>query len=180
MTRPSLLTYLFGNPVSALALGLAALWLGYQALTGGASWLVALGAIAVAVYAGKAFDQVEKYRLWKREWDAMSGQPSAGFALGRVPGLRFAAGMALWCLGLYFVVTLDDTPGVALGRLLFWLGTAVMVVGMIYRLVSRSRPKRRAERAMVSVSLPISRNSPARQQAYASLPVYCLKLFPRT
>lgn len=175
MTKPGFLSYLIGNPVSALIITLGAMYLTYQAAMGAASWVVAIIAIIVALWAGKAYERVEKYRLWKLEWDAMGGQVRAP-GVPNIPGLRLGLGLVAWALGAFGVLSLAGQPGMEIPVFLFWLATGLMVVVAIYRLFKRSG-KRKARDVTVSWCLPAARNANEAQQAYGQLPDYCHALF---
>jgi hypothetical protein len=180
VSRPSLLTYLFGNMLSVGALGLATIFLVYQAWTGGTSWFVPIVAIVVTAYAGGCNGRIEKYRLWKREWDAMGGETPAGLKLPRIPGLKYVVGFVLWAIFAAGIPGLAKQPGMGIPVALFWLGSFLMFGTAIYRAVKSRRPQARTSAkhdAMVSVSLPVPRQSPELRTAHAALPEYCRPLF---
>ncbi len=74
MKRPSLFAYALGNPISAVVLMLGALFFMFQAVTGHVHWILGLLALLVLANTLNSHKEVENYRLWKKEWDAM-GEP---------------------------------------------------------------------------------------------------------
>ena len=72
MNRPSLVTYLMGNPLSLIGSWIAVLYVGYHALIGDGSYLLALVMAMVAASTGNASDRITKYKRWQREWNGMA------------------------------------------------------------------------------------------------------------
>jgi len=179
MKRPGPHIYLFGNPVSTFVLAVAAIYLGYEWWIGAASPVAAIAAVIAAAFASKANERLEAYNTWKREWQVMSGEaPTAGRLLIPYRALRIVLGLTVWSLFAY--VALDPGPrqDVQIAAALFWLATALLIAGGIYRLVkrrSRSRPKP-ARDVPVTICLPVPRQSAALSQALAALPEYCRSL----
>ena len=77
MRRPSLFAYALGNPICAVVLMLGAIFFMFQAVTGHVHWIVGLLALVGLACTMNSYKEVENYRLWKKEWDAM-GEPRMG------------------------------------------------------------------------------------------------------
>ena len=182
MKRPGPHIYLFGNPVSTFLLAIAAIILGYEWWIGAASPVAAIVAVIAAAFASKANERLEAYNAWKREWQAMSGEaPTAGRLLIPYRALRIVLGLAVWSLFAY--VALDPGPrqDVQIAAALFWLATALLIAGGIYRLIKRSRSRPKSARDVpVTICLPVPRQSPAVAHTFMVLPGYCRALFTST
>ncbi|OXE36095.1 MAG: hypothetical protein CGW95_09790 [Phenylobacterium zucineum] len=74
MKSPSPLDYIVGNPISALLIVIATLFVVLAAIGGSATPIAAFSMLALCGWAWSSNRRVETYRLWKREWDAMSGK----------------------------------------------------------------------------------------------------------
>jgi hypothetical protein len=186
MNRPSAFTYLIGNPISLIGAWLLTAFLAYQWYANGGPVILPIITGLAALSASNAYARIDKYRLWKREWDAMNGVVTTGTMTGdlmQTKGFRFIVGGAIWCVFAYFALTIGYQPGSQWAAGLFWLGTLVMVVGNIYNFFKRKRaasPKQAAIRDVpVTQCLRVPAQSPTLQQGYASLPEYCAPLFQR-
>jgi len=73
---PSALDYLIGNPLSALLILLATLAVCFAALGGAATPIAVFLMIAICGGSWSANKRLQAYRLWKLEWDSMSGEPA--------------------------------------------------------------------------------------------------------
>jgi hypothetical protein len=175
MKRPGFLTYLFGNPASALALLLAAVYFIYEWWSASGSPAVAFIAFLAAGYAMGASDKLQKYQSWKREWDAMEGKRPAQSFARFYPALRITVGLAVWCFFAYLALAQDAQPGAQLGPDLFWLATAVIIGTGVFRWFRRRRGARPAATrdVPVTICIPVPHQSPTSAQAFAALPEYC-------
>ena len=182
MKRPGPHIYLFGNPVSTFLLAIAAIYLGYEWWIGAASPVAAIVAVVAAAIASKANERLEAYNAWKREWQVMSGEaPTAGRLLIPYRALRIVLGVTVWSLFAY--VALDPGPrrDVQIAAALFWLATALLIAGGIYRLVKRrSGARTKTTRDVpVTICLQVPHTSASVAYAYAQLPYYCHGLLPK-
>lgn len=181
MKRPGFLIYLFGNPIVFLLLAGATCLFGYQFFTGGQSGWLALLSLAVAGYSSKANDRLRSYQLWKMEWESMGGEVPKGFSLPRIPGARYVLGTIVWLFFAQGALTLGKTPGNELVLAMFWLGSAIMAVAILFRVFrgfgAFAAKGAKGKRVTVGVCLPAPRQSPALQDAYSALPEYCWGLF---
>lgn len=176
MRPPSALQWLFGNPVSALVLMLGALFVGYRWLTGEFTWFAALLAAMVAGYSAKAYERVASYSAWKREWAMMNGK-SPGLRLPRIGGLRYVLGIVAWMFLALLAIGSANDPSLRVPVMLFWLGTAVIVVVGVYRLVrSTSRAGNRGDAVAVCVK---RQDSDSVAAALSSLPASLASLVRR-
>lgn len=176
MKRPGAIVYLFGNPFSGLALFGATIFFGYRWWIGEASPYLAFGFFFATAYASKASDQLNSYRLWKREWNAMGGSAALDRLFARAHSLRMVVGFALWGAFAYGVYLVSADPAARIPVALFVLGTAILVTSGIYRLVKRRRSHAKPFRDVpVAVCLPVPQHSSTIGQAFSALPAYCMQ-----
>jgi hypothetical protein len=174
MNRPGFTTYLFGNPFSALALAALAACLAYLGFTQTGAWPLLVVALVIASGAGRAYQRIQKYQAWKREWDGLSDRPTSSRL--RLSGpVKILAGLALWGVFAYAAMSAHGASG-ALFSTLFWLGTVVIAGGWFLKRRNAVKPRAKGE-AAVTVCPSVPRNSPSLQQAYSGLPGYCVALF---
>ncbi len=176
MSRPGLLTYLVGNPVSALLVVFATLILVVGAFSGSVHWLVALVAVIVTGHAMGCNRRLQEYGRWKREWDGMGGQATAKKslrALAKLLSLRILFGVGGWLLLAFLTLGAAHQPGAGILVALFWLGSAFLLGNAVYRAIRRRRAGRKATNVTVRVCLAVPRSSPSLAQANAALPDYC-------
>ncbi|MGH6871250.1 MAG: hypothetical protein ACREHE_07075 [Rhizomicrobium sp.] len=186
MNRPSPFTYLIGNPLSLIGAWLLTAFLSYQWYANGGPGILPIITGIAAISASNAYARIDKYRLWKREWEAMNGVVTTGTVTGDLmqkPGFRFVIGGAIWCVFAYGALTIGNQPGGQTAAGLFWVGTLVLILGGLYRLVRRNRAPAAAKKAEirdVPVTLCVKpQQSPSVSQAFAALPEYCAPLFER-
>lgn len=186
MNRPGAFTYLIGNPISLIGLWLLTAFLAYE-------WYSVQGPVILPIITGiaglsavNAYQRIDKYRLWKREWEAMNGVMTTGSLTGDLmqsTAFKVVVGGAIWCAGAYGALTLGSQPGMQVVSALFWIGTLIMIGGNVYRRAQRRKaamPKPQAVRDVaVTQCVRAPTQSPSVQQAFASLPQYCLPLFER-
>lgn len=182
MNRPGPITYLFGNPGIALTALLLALVFTYEGFVGQASPLIALAAWVGAFYCSRAYERLDKYRLWKLEWDAMDGQPRRAGLLQRAArntALRMIGAGLLWFWMASEALSISNQPGREFAVGLFFIGTLVLIAGGVFRVgwrVWRSRGRRVARDIPVTLCLRPFRQSPSVREAFAALPEFCLLL----
>lgn len=181
MKRPSTLTFLIGNPLSAIAIFIGAAIVVWQWWHGRAADLAAILAGIGLIITMNAADQVTNYHHWKREWDAMAGkQPGIAIPPHAWQGMRILFGLILWGVMAYGLHTMKPGPNDALIKLSFWGGTAVLVFGAVYRALKagRSKASQRPPSADIPVTgeLGIPGHSPSVASAAQSLPAYCLRV----
>ena len=187
MNRPSPFTYLIGNPISLIGAWLITAMLAYQWYAKGGPGILPIITGIAALSASNAYSRIDKYRLWKREWEAMNGVATTGTVTGdlmRTSGFKIIAGSVIWCAFAYGALTIGKEPGGQAAAGLFWIGTLVLIVGWLYRRGRRktaTTPKEAAIRDVPVIQcLRVPMQSPALQQTYAALPEYCVPLFTRT
>ena len=178
MTRPGIITYLFGNPISALLVALAAIAVVIAAIGGNATGIAAFSMIAVAIYAGSCFQKVEAYRLWKK---AMNGISSKKPMIATLPkGKQWVAG-TLWLVMACFAIGGASSPDLQGPVALFWLGSFLMLAAAVFRRFKGSKKPARASKREVAVSvcLRVPMKSVPFSQTYNALPDYCQRLIKR-
>lgn len=176
MTRPSLLAYLFGNPLSMLALGLGVIVTAYQCYSGTGSAVTMVAAIVAAAYAANAQERITAYRGWKREWDAMGGDIPRRRPLGR----RTIA-IVVWSPMALVAAFPGPDPQMRQGAALFWWANAAITTLLLYRAIRSHRTRRRddtRERA-VTVVVGVPRQSTTLAAAYAALPDHCQRVLAK-
>jgi len=184
MNRPSAFTYLIGNPLSLIALWLLAALAGYRWYAGDAEIIWPVIAALAAISAANANGRLNKYRLWKRDWEAMNGVVTTGTIIGDLmlrPVFRVVAGGAIWLAMAYGALTLASQPGMKVATALFWLGTLLLVCAGAFRWArlrwTGARQTRRVGDVLVAVCVAIPRQSPTTKQAFGQLPDYCFQLY---
>jgi hypothetical protein len=183
MKRPSVGTYVIGNPASALALFGLTVWLAWRWYNGDMPGFIPVIVGFVTMSAFSAFNRLKDYRHWKHEWNAMSGNSSEVGLFTRMRAnhvARILVGGTLWCGFAYLAVYAANDPGAQVGAGLFWLGTLLIVAVWIFqrlRQVIRHRPRRENIQASVSQCLGVASQSPGLDSAFVSLPGYCNSLF---
>ena len=184
MNRPAVFNYVIGNPISLIVLWVLTAFLTYQWYALGGPVLLPIITGLGAISASNAYQRIDKYRHWKRDWDAMNGvAPAPAGAFLRTPAVRIFVGLPLWLLMAYGTLTVANTPGGRVAAALFWLATLLVVGNWIVQGVRRRRsrtPKaRQVKEIAVGQCLRAPMRSPALQQAYRDLPDYCRPLFVR-
>ena len=73
MNPPSLFDRLIGNPLSALLILFGTLAVCFAAIGGSATPIAAFSMLCICGWSWSANRRLQAYRLWKLEWDSMSG-----------------------------------------------------------------------------------------------------------
>jgi hypothetical protein len=76
MSPPSFVDRLIGNPLSALLILFVTLAVCFAALGGAATPIAAFLMVCICGWSWSANKRLQAYRLWKLEWDVMSGEPA--------------------------------------------------------------------------------------------------------
>ncbi len=71
MNRPSAFTYLIGNPISLIGLWLVTAILAYRSYEAQLPIILPIITGVAAILATNAYQRLDAYRLWKREWEAL-------------------------------------------------------------------------------------------------------------
>ncbi|MEI9994912.1 MAG: hypothetical protein WDM91_09985 [Rhizomicrobium sp.] len=179
MKRPGPVVYLFGNPLSVLALAILTAYLIYVWWAMQGSGTLAFVALLTASYAFKASDQLTKFSRWKREWQAMEGS-APGASLRRfVPSWRVLGGVVGLGGGGFLLLAAPKTPDGNIASGVVVLAVLIGIVGILFRRSCQGRP-RRGEAAsrdvVVTVCVVMPRQKSALAYAYAALPEYCAAL----
>jgi hypothetical protein len=196
MNRPSSTDFMLGRRGSAPALSCLAVLAIYAAATDRAPWLLAGLVVYLAHAARKARARVVAYTQWAEAWNEMAGvapeQREPRSSNGRLT-LRRAVGIALWAypaLWLSQNPALSGTPTYAGFAGAFALTTVGGLGALLLSAFRRHRgagparatraPKaKRAPDVVVTVCLPVSRNSPNVRRIVPALPDFCRALLER-
>ncbi len=177
MKHPGVMTAIAGHGVVFAGSSLLFVFLLIAYFQGAASGLAVLGAFAFAGVSAKSHSRMRDYQIWKMEWESMGGEPSRGFQLSGIPGLKFVVGGIAWLFLASGAAELAKQPGNGLVVGLFWLASSLVALRLIYLLFKRLgvvTPARPASRSgAVAVCLPVASQSPTLQDAYAALPPHC-------
>lgn len=179
MKHPGFLTAIAGNGFVFAGSSLLFIAMLIAYLQGAASGVAVLGSMALAGVTGKAHSQMRDYQLWRMEWESMGGEPARQFRL-RIPGLKYVVGGIAWLFLASGAGELAKQPGNGLAVTLFWLGSLIGALRLVYLLFrhlgvfTAVRPKARA--GAVAVCLAPPKQSPTLQEAYAALPPHCREL----
>lgn len=179
MKRPSFLTYVLANPLVLLLAWGTCLYLGYRAFLGEVSAVAAILAFLAAGSASNAYGQVDRYKLWQKEWEGYEDAPKAPSYFQRRPILQIAVIGGIW-IGIYLGAT-----GFAHERLsgpynwLFWCGLAVILTILAWRLRRFVKLPAKAPAKADHVTLRIAppAQSPDARAIPAALPDYCRDVF---
>lgn len=176
MKPPTPFQWLIGNPVVSLALMLGGLAVLYFWLTGSMTGWAALVATIIAATAARASEQVNKYSAWKREWEGYDGRQAIRLRLPSGKTMRIVAGVGCWGLFAWWASEgPKGDPVLEIAIALFWVGTAVIVVTGIVRLLRGAAPRPGAA-VVVGVCLPTARQSSSVNAALGALPAHCQQL----
>lgn len=174
MNKPPAKVMLLGHPIVAVPVTLAG-GIGLAAgLYGGSVPMAFLGG-AVALSAMRASERAAKYRAWRVEWHAMSGEAPSGVSGRRVVGALLVAALMI------LVVARPDLIAVGAGYAAGWLWAhpivlappALILAIVVFQFV-RFFPRRQRRRSDVVriVATPVLK-SPTLEDAYRALPDYC-------
>lgn len=186
MNRPSAFTYLVGNPLSCLALlclagAMVYQWWINQETT---SWFILIIAFVIASTAMKANTQIANYKAWKQEYDdiATGGDSSLAGARRNAFLRRFAA-VIIWLALAYWLglnaKAADKISSYGNIALVFLILTTAVLLKIIFSVWSarHKKPKQTTSDHVVTLCLPIPKESPTMQEVFPILPAYCQRLF---
>lgn len=174
MKQPTPLTSIFGSKAGFMATAVCGSLVIVLWMTGQASGMAA--AIAAGVMAGacKAWREVQAYKAWQREWNALAGTPQVK-RKGNWPALAW-----VFLLALVVIEPVPDPTFRGLIVLAFLLMTLVLVIKLVWKIARRFRGVRASAAPkrdhVVQVCLPVARSSPSLSQVTAALPGYCKQL----
>jgi hypothetical protein len=170
MREPSIQTRLLASPpVQLIAWGSAAFF-GYHFFYGAPVFWALVVTVAFLMNVIRAHEQVQTYRGWKREWDAMSGLPPRPTRWPRLLGLSLVGAPLAF---LFYDVGQHGGASAILGVILLFLGP-LFVLGLMVKLMGRW--KRRKAAKVMPVTICVNRsmfNKPDIASAYRGLPAYC-------
>ncbi len=178
MKSPTALAYLFGNPLSFLAILGATLFVGYESLTGQASGWLAIFLIAAFGFSLKCQNYLSSYGRWKREWDAMNGRGPKPAMFAGMPWLRYVIGIIAWVFGAGMALAAGNQPGMGWAGDVFWLVSLVGLMAIISRAFKhfRNRAYHFDKKISVTVCLLTPLHSVSAAKTHRSLPRYCVRL----
>lgn len=177
MKTPSIQTQILGHPLIGFPVALASLGGLYLATQlGGGGILVGVISAGMLVSSARASQQMQAYRAWKLEWDAMGAAPSPRARSGWGIGV-----LAVMLVGVVWGLAVMVDPD-GMGKLLSViaalcpLGIAVLGLALLARWLLRRRRRDRGAVPVAVIARPIH-PIPSVSAAYAALPEYCRVLF---
>ncbi|HTQ13465.1 MAG TPA: hypothetical protein VMH86_06275 [Rhizomicrobium sp.] len=138
--------------------------------------LLAFVALIVAFNAISAFDRLQDYLYWKRDWRELGGTvPTWNWRwLTRPsPRTRLLIGLPLWLGWGWYILAHADDPDIGVQVLAFLGVTVLTIVVALYQVGRYFLSRRRPRDIAVSVLLKAPSGSPTPAQASAALPSYC-------
>lgn len=169
MRAPSIQSRLLASqPVQLTAWGSTAFF-GYHFLHGEPVFWATVIVVAFLMNVMRADDQVQAYKAWKREWDAMSGIPPR--AKGR-PNFLVVALVAPSLLFLYYFWQHGGASAL-IGVAILIIGP-LLVIGLGFKLIRRAMRRKAAK--IMPVTICVKRSwlpVPDLIRAYRGLPAYC-------
>lgn len=175
MKQPSGITYLLGNPLVFFGVGAITAITTWQALMGNASGLLLIPLAMLGLACKRSYDRLEAYRAWKLEWEAMEGHQRPAI---RPQTWRYVLGGGAWLAVALASLSLAGDPGTAWMVLLFWAGSAGLLIRKLILWGKRRAAAAAAQSSpVVAVCPAVPLRSPPVAQTYNVLPEYCGKLF---
>lgn len=170
MRAPSTQTRILAfAPVQLVAWGSAAFF-AYHFWQGAPVFWALVITVALLMNVIRAHEQVQSYRAWKREWDAMSDLPPRPSRWPRVVGLLVLGAPLAF---LFYDVGQHGGASAILGVVLLFLGP-LFILGLMVKLMGRW--KRRKAAKLMPVTICVNRsmfNKPDIASAYRGLPAHC-------
>jgi hypothetical protein len=196
MNRPSLSVRLAGSPRGALLLFICygVIWYGWY--EGHTVWWVALGTVGAALRTLRARRDLQRYKAWLADWQAMGAQVVEAPQQQPLPKKKrrraraFVTASALLVLAIPLLLPSTDKTG-TLGPMLavLWcVACLYLVFALVRGLLRRRAGGHRAETQITTATdeaAPVAwlvdrpSSSPSRAEAERDLPEYCARLISR-
>jgi hypothetical protein len=170
MRAPSTQTRILAFAPIQLCAWAFALFFGYHYFHGEPVFWPVVITVAFLLNVIRAHEQVQTYRAWKREWDAMSGVPTRPTRWPRLLGLALVGAPLAF---LFYDVGQHGGASAILGVVLLVI-IPLLGIGLALKLI-RGMMRRKAAKVM-PVTICVSRsmfNKPDIARAYRDLPAYC-------
>ena len=169
MRAPSIQSRILASPpIQLIAWGSTAFF-GYHFWHGEPVFWATVITVAFLMNVIRAHEQVQTYRVWKRQWDAMSGVPPR--AKGR-PNFLVVALCAPFLLFLYYVWQHGGASAL-LGVAILIIGP-LLAIGLTLKLIRRAMRRKAAKIMPVTICFNRSWLPDANmKRAYRGLPAYC-------
>ena len=170
MRAPSTQTRLLASPPVQLIAWASAAFFAYHFWNGAPVFWALVITVAFLLNVIRAHEQVQTYRAWKREWDAMSGIPPRPSRWPRVLGLLVLGAPLAF---LFYDVGQHGGASAVLGVVILLvglLGAACLMLKLVGRLMRRKAAK------VMPVTICVNRsmfNKPDIASAYRGLPAHC-------
>lgn len=169
MRAPSTQSRILASPPILLTAWASTAFFGYHLLRGAPVFWALVIVVAFLMNAIRAHEQVQTYKAWKREWDAMSGVPVRP---KRRPNFLVVA-LGAPFLYLFYDVGQHGGASALLGVVLLFI-IPLLAIGLAFKLIGRMM-RRKAAKAM-PVTVCVSRTmlpKPDIARAYRDLPAHC-------
>jgi len=169
MRAPSTQTRSLALPPVQLTAWSSAAFFGYHFWHGEPVFWGLVITVAFLLNVIRAHEQVQAYRAWKREWDAMSGIPPRPSRWPLAAGLVLGAPLALF---LYYVGQHGGGSAIV-GVVILFVGS-LLAIGLTFKLLSRLTRRKAAKGMPVTVCIKRSMFAkPDIARAYRGLPAHC-------
>ncbi len=170
MRAPSTQTRLLASPPVQLTAWASAGCFAYHFWNGAPVFWALVITVAFLLNVIRAHEQMQTYRAWKREWNAMSGTPPRPSRWPRVVGLLVLGAPLAF---LFYDVGQHGGASAVLGVVILLVGLLV-TVSLILKLVGRLMRRKAAKVMPVTICVNRSMfNKPDIASAYRGLPAHC-------
>lgn len=170
MREPSLQGRILASPPVQLIAWASTGFFGYHFWQGAPIFWALVVVVAFQLNVIRAHEQVQTYRAWKREWDAMSGIPTSPTRWPRIVGLALVGTPLAF---LFYDVGQHGGASAILGVALLFI-IPLLGLGLGFKLI-RGMMRRKAAKVM-PVTICVKRSwlpVPDIASAYRGLPAYC-------
>jgi hypothetical protein len=180
MNRPAPFVRFAGNPFIGLVLLAVCVTYVVGWFYGHTTWVAALTGLLVGINTLSAVGRVRRYKVWKRDWDAVGEPQPLAKKGGRLPLLSIAS--LLLSIGVPIWLGSAHRPGSAMASdamlsLLWGLAILYLVFKFIRGLVRwLMKPSREKSSAPVTWAIGTSTSNPSLKSSMRALPDYSLRL----
>lgn len=170
MREPSTQTRVLASPLVFWSSLAATAFFGYHFLHGEPVFWALVITLCFSLNVIRAHEQVQTYRAWKREWDAMSGIPPRPSHWPRFAGLLVLGAPLVF---LFYDVGQHGGASAIFGVVILLVGL-LLAFGLMFKLAGRLMRRKAAKVMPVTICVNRSMfNKPDITSAYRGLPAHC-------